>query len=92
MRIRNLCLLVLVLLLPGATAASAAESSLTMIAWTVDAGGGTSTGPAYSISGTMGQHDAGIAAGGDYTVLGGFWSGGQLTQPEARLFMPIVRR
>ncbi len=92
MRNRNLCLLVLVLLLTGATAASATESNLAMIAWTVDGGGGSSTGPAYSISGAAGQHDAGVAAGSDYMVLGGFWSGGQITQPEGRLFMPIVRR
>jgi len=38
-------------------------------------GGGTSTGGVYSVSGTIGQHDAGIAmSGGIYAVTGGFWS------------------
>jgi hypothetical protein len=38
-------------------------------------GGGTSTGGVYSVSGSIGQHDAGSAmSGGNYTVTGGFWS------------------
>jgi hypothetical protein len=41
----------------------------------VSGGGGTSTGGVYSISGTIGQHDAsGSMAGGNYSVTGGFWS------------------
>jgi hypothetical protein len=38
-------------------------------------GGGTSTGGVYSISGTIGQHDAGSTMGsGSYSLTGGFWS------------------
>ena len=38
-------------------------------------GGGTSTGSVYSVSGTIGQPDAGVAmTGGNYSVTGGFWS------------------
>jgi|ERR1043166_851822 hypothetical protein len=38
-------------------------------------GGGTSTGGVYSISGTIGQHDAGgPMTGGNYSLTGGFWS------------------
>ena len=38
-------------------------------------GGGTSTNGQYSITGTIGQHDAGTAmTGGNYSVTGGFWS------------------
>jgi hypothetical protein len=38
-------------------------------------GGGTSTGGVYSVSGTIGQHDAsGAMAGGNYSLTGGFWS------------------
>ncbi len=38
-------------------------------------GGGTSTGGVYSLSATIGQHDAGVAmSGGDYSLTGGFWS------------------
>jgi len=38
-------------------------------------GGGTSTGGTYTVSGTIGQHDAsGAMSGGNYSVTGGFWS------------------
>ena len=38
-------------------------------------GGGTSTGGAYAVSGTIGQPDAGAAmSGGNYSLTGGFWS------------------
>ena len=38
-------------------------------------GGGTSTGGVFSISGTIGQPDAGGAlTGGNYSLTGGYWS------------------
>ena len=38
-------------------------------------GGGTSTGGNYSLSGTVGQADAGTPmTGGNYSLVGGFWS------------------
>ena len=41
----------------------------------VAGGGGTSTGNVYSVSGTIGQHDAGgPMTGGLYSLTGGFWS------------------
>jgi hypothetical protein len=41
----------------------------------VSGGGGTSTGGVYSVSGTIGQHDAGGPMnGGSYSVTGGFWA------------------
>jgi hypothetical protein len=44
------------------------------IEWhTTDGGGGTSTGGVYSVSGTIGQPDAGTMSGGNFTVQGGFW-------------------
>jgi len=45
------------------------------ISWyTIDGGGGTSTGGGYSISGTIGQPDAGVVlTGGIFEVTGGFW-------------------
>jgi hypothetical protein len=46
-----------------------------VIDWfTIDGGGGTSTGGVYSVSGTIGQPDAGILTGGPYTLVGGFWA------------------
>ena len=41
----------------------------------VSGGGGTSTGGAFSLSGTIGQHDAGgPMQGGNYSLTGGFWA------------------
>jgi hypothetical protein len=41
--------------------------------FTIDGGGGTSSGAVYSISGTVGQADAGTMSGGSYSLAGGFW-------------------
>jgi hypothetical protein len=41
---------------------------------TIDGGGGTSTGAVYELSGTIGQPDAGLLSGGNYSLTGGFWS------------------
>ena len=37
-------------------------------------GGGASAGGAYSVSGTIGQPDAGAMSGGPFTLTGGFWA------------------
>ena len=43
--------------------------------FTIDGGGGTSTGGVYSVSGTIGQPDAGgPMTNGQYSVTGGFWA------------------
>jgi hypothetical protein len=41
----------------------------------IDGGGGTSTGGVYSVSGTVGQPEAGRMSGGPFTLEGGFWPG-----------------
>ena len=65
-----LMLALAVLLAGGATVCAQAYA----IDWfTIDGGGGTSTGGVYSISGTIGQPDAGRMSGGSYTIDGGFW-------------------
>lgn len=44
--------------------------------YTIDGGGGTSTGSSFALSGTIGQHDAGpMMSGGQFTLTGGFWAG-----------------
>jgi len=41
----------------------------------VSGGGGTSTGGVYTVSGTVGQHDAGgPLTGGNFSLTGGFWA------------------
>ena len=43
--------------------------------FTIDGGGGTSTGGVYSVSGTIGQPDAGgPMTGGSHSLTGGFWA------------------
>jgi hypothetical protein len=37
-------------------------------------GGGTSSGGQFTLSGTIGQHDAGKMSGGGFALEGGFWS------------------
>src|SRR5947208_804371 len=41
--------------------------------FTIDGGGGTSSGGTYLVSGIIGQPDAGKMGGGNYTLDGGFW-------------------
>jgi len=43
--------------------------------YTVDGGGGTSSGGQYTLTGTIGQPDAGTLSGGPYLLQGGFWGG-----------------
>jgi hypothetical protein len=57
------------------TAAPGARADFGIDWYTVDGGAGTSVGGVYSVSGTIGQPDAGGAmSGGDYSLTGGFWS------------------
>jgi hypothetical protein len=46
--------------------------------YTIDGGGGRSTGGDFTLTGTIGQPDAAWSSGGDYELLGGFWPGGPL--------------
>ena len=57
-----------------ATAAAQAQTNYTIDWFSVDGGGGTSTGGAYSLTGTIGQPDAGTMTGGNYSLTGGFWA------------------
>jgi len=58
---------------------------------TIDGGGGTSTGGVYSVSGTIGQSDAGGAmTNGQYSVTGGFWALPQLVQVTGAPTLTIV--
>lgn len=60
----------------GLVSVAVVASAQYAIDWsTVDGGGGTSTGGVYSVTGTIGQPDAGAPmTGGNYSVTGGFWS------------------
>lgn len=93
-------LTVLLLLLAGSSrslaAPPAAPDAYTLEWWTVNAGGGTSKGGAYALSGTAGQPDSGIAmVGGTYTLVGGFWNGavqGLSGYRPINVMLPILKR
>jgi hypothetical protein len=55
-------------------ASSAWAQSFSIDWFTIDGGGGTSTGGVFSVSGTIGQPDAGTMTNGPYSLVGGFWS------------------
>jgi hypothetical protein len=62
------------------------------LTWNVIAGGGgtsTSANGVYSLSGTIGQADAGPLSGAPYTLNGGFWND---ALNGLKLFLPLIRR
>ena len=63
----------------AATAAFAAGPTIDW--WTIDGGGGTSTGGGFAVSGTIGQPDAGpVLSGGTFQLTGGFWAAWEAVQ------------
>ena len=56
-------------------AASSAHAQFQIDWFTIDGGGGASTGGAFSLTGTIGQPDAGKAAGAPFDADCGFWGG-----------------
>jgi len=59
--------------------------------FTIDGGGGTSTGGVYSVSGTIGQPDAGHMTGANYAVDGGFWGLISVVQTPGSPLLTIAR-
>ncbi|HUW20648.1 MAG TPA: hypothetical protein VMW16_15225 [Sedimentisphaerales bacterium] len=71
------------LILAVASSATGQSGGPYELTWrTIDGGGGPSSGADYSLTGTIGQPDAGYSAGGPYELLGGFWPGGPLCLVE----------
>jgi len=67
--------LLLILLTVATSVASSFAQNYSIDWFTIDGGGGNSTGGGYSVSGTIGQHDAGgPMTGGGYSLTGGFWA------------------
>ena len=63
-----------ILLVAAAFASPSLMAQPYAIDWfTIEGGGGTSTGGVYSLSGTIGQPDAGRMTGASYALDGGFW-------------------
>lgn len=83
-------LLGLGLVLLAAVAFAQGGSLYELVAWAVEGGGTTSAGGGeYALSGTAGQPDAGVLAGGPYALSGGFWDGSAMRRA---LYLPVVMR
>jgi hypothetical protein len=57
----------------------------------VAGGGGTSTGGVFTVSGTIGQPDAGAMTNGSFTIVGGFWSFVAAVQTEGAPILHVAR-
>jgi len=65
----------LILCLSFLLALSASAQTYSIDWFKIAGGGGASTGSVYTVTGTIGQHDAGgPLTGGSYSLVGGFWS------------------
>lgn len=75
----------------NATLALAKPADTYTIDWyTIDGGGTMSAlGGSYTLSGTIGQLDAGSATGANYKLNGGFWG---FIDSLSQLFLPLVVR
>ncbi len=69
--------LTLALVLAVAAPSSASSGGGYDLTWYKVAEGGisTSSGGSFTLGGTIGQLDAGVLTGGDYSLAGGFWQG-----------------
>jgi hypothetical protein len=59
--------------------------------YTIDGGGGSSTNSQYSLTGTIGQPDAGAMSGGNFMLQGGFWAILAGVQTPGAPFLSILR-
>ena len=75
----------LLVIAAGSLTACGTQAQFALDWVTTDGGGGTSVGGAYSLSGTVGQPDAGELTGGNYTLVGGFWGVIQDTLPPLKI-------
>ncbi len=66
--IRSICLVGWLKIAAGADA-----PSFSLEGFTIGGGGGISSGATYTLSGTIGQPDAGTMSSTRYTLEGGFW-------------------
>lgn len=84
----SLALAVLLLLVPVVLAQGGYD-----ISWfSMDGGGGVSSGGPYALSGIIGQPDAGVLSGGTYTVTGGFAAGAGPALAPFAICLPSVLR
>lgn len=81
----------LVILLSILLPAVSASAEYAIDWFTIDGGGGRSSGGPFSVAGTVGQSDAGTSSGGACTLHGGFWSAIAVVQMDGAPALRIVR-
>ena len=60
------------------------------IGWfTLDGGGGTSSGGNFTLNGTLGQSDVGTMRGGNFSLAGGFWGASQTPPPFGSVIIKV---
>jgi hypothetical protein len=72
-------------------AGSSANGQYKLSWYTIDGGGGRSSGGDFTLTGTIGQPDAAYSADGGYELLGGFWPGGPLCIVDFRDFARFAK-
>ena len=79
---------------PSTVVSAASRGPYDLSWWTVDGGGGSISGDDYTLTGTVGQADAGTTlSGGEYTVASGFWgAGGDGSGVDHGIYLPLVLR
>ena len=75
----------------GLAACCASAQNVTINWYSIDGGGGTSTGGVYTIQGTIGQSDAGVLSGGGYSLVGGFWGIAEAVQTPGAPRLSVAR-
>ena len=91
-KIKIMLLISLLSFLLAGTALAAGDYQISW--WTIDSGGGSSRSAdgQYTLDGTIGQLDAGSAAGGEYALQGGFWQGITVALQEFLIHLPLINR
>lgn len=84
----QLSIIFLLAAIPHSVVADGPPSSggpYTIERYTIDTGGGESSGGGFTLRGTSGQHDVGeVHMGGAYDLRGGFWAG--INNPKVTIF------
>ena len=92
---RRFGILAVLLLCLTLLVSAAPETSLSrdLSWWVVSGGGGTLSEGAYSLSGTIGQAEAGSALEeGAYSLIGGYWYGAGEETERFLLYLPLAIR
>lgn len=89
-RVGTLVFVAVILLAIGGVAASGQTGSGFDLTWhRISCGGDSLQGAGYTLSTTIGQPEAGVLAGGGYTLVGGFWGGAVSVH---RVYLPLMLR